>query len=483
MFPKANLIMQTIKNDIQFSWDLYYTFEERYKENALNRKMFKHSEMIPLILKRNENNIFKIEKIGSSAELRDIYLVSVGHGKTKVLLWSQMHGDESTATMTIFDIFNFFSADDEFNSIRKKILDKLTLYFIPMLNPDGAERFQRRNALNIDLNRDALKLQSPESAILKNIRDRINPEFGFNLHDQCSRYSVGTSFKSAAISFLAPPYDNGKEVNDVRKKAMQLIVFLNKILSCYIPGHIAKYDDDFEIRAFGDNIQKWGTSTILIESGGWYEDFEKQFIRKLNFIALLSSFKCLSEGRLSNLDINEYELIPENDKYLFDLILRNITYTFGGSEYTIDIGINREEEHSENGEFFFRSTIEDIGDLSVFHGIEELDCTGMSIEPAKTHPDKFSDIDEITKLNVEKLFNEGITIIHVLQDNIKDEYTRLPLIIQTPKAQNTTHKIEVEDLPNLIIKKDNRIRYVIINGFVYDILTGTNNIYNGLILS
>ena len=38
----------------------------------------------------------------------------------------------------------------------KRILSALTLYVVPMLNPDGAERYQRRNAQNIDLNRDAL---------------------------------------------------------------------------------------------------------------------------------------------------------------------------------------------------------------------------------------------------------------------------------------------------------------------------------------
>ena len=44
----------------------------------------------------------------------------------------------------------------------QRILSSLTLYVVPMLNPDGAERFQRRNAQGIDINRDALSLQTPE---------------------------------------------------------------------------------------------------------------------------------------------------------------------------------------------------------------------------------------------------------------------------------------------------------------------------------
>ena len=52
------------------------------------------------------------------------------------------------------------------------ILSSLTLHFVPMLNPDGAERFQRRNAQGIDINRDALRLQTPEGRALKAVRDR-----------------------------------------------------------------------------------------------------------------------------------------------------------------------------------------------------------------------------------------------------------------------------------------------------------------------
>ena len=61
-------------------------------------------------------------------------MISVGQGDIDVLLWSQMHGDESTATAAIFDIFNYLKTD-------QTLLKNLKVHFIPMLNPDGAEVF------------------------------------------------------------------------------------------------------------------------------------------------------------------------------------------------------------------------------------------------------------------------------------------------------------------------------------------------------
>ncbi|KAB2843313.1 MAG: peptidase M14, partial [Melioribacteraceae bacterium] len=186
---------------------LFYDYYENYKELLINCRRFTHKDLLSLIKKIKTNPKFEIASVGKSLENRDIFLIKIGTGETKVLSWSQMHGDESTATMALFDLFNFFSADDKFNNFRNELLEKTTLYFIPMLNPDGAEKFERTNALNIDLNRDALRLQFPESQTLKLMRDEIKPEFGFNLHDQNTRYSAGNSFKTATISMLAPPFN------------------------------------------------------------------------------------------------------------------------------------------------------------------------------------------------------------------------------------------------------------------------------------
>src|SRR5690606_25595235 len=50
---------------------------------------------------------FRREEVGRSAEGRPLQHVSWGDGEKRVLLWSQMHGDESTASMALADLFRF----------------------------------------------------------------------------------------------------------------------------------------------------------------------------------------------------------------------------------------------------------------------------------------------------------------------------------------------------------------------------------------
>src|SRR5690606_11294264 len=108
----------------------------------------------------------------------------------------------------------------------------------------------------------------------------LNPKFGFNLHDQSAYYTAGAANKPAVISFLAPAYNEEKDINDVRANAMRLIQIMNRFVQSKLPGNVGRYNDTYEPRAFGDNMQKWGTSTILIESGYLPGDPEKQYNRQ-----------------------------------------------------------------------------------------------------------------------------------------------------------------------------------------------------------
>lgn len=327
--------------------------------------------------------MFQIENLGKSVEGRDLFSISFGVGKRKILAWSQMHGDEPTATAAMFDLINFFSSDDLFNKIRRSLLDNITFHFIPIVNPDGAEIFQRENAFNIDLNRDALRLESYESKILWDYAMKLEPDFGFNLHDQNSYYTAGRRNSHSTISLLAPPTDHVKSINYTREKSMQVIVNIYETLNNFIPGQIARYNDDYEPRAFGDNFAKNGISSILIESGFQKADSNKEFVRKMNFVALLSAFKSISDKDFEKEDYTKYFSIPENEELLFDLLLRNITLTHLEKKFKIDIGINRKKCWDiKTQKFFYKGTIVELGDLSLFHGIEEYDMTGYKISSA-----------------------------------------------------------------------------------------------------
>ncbi|MFN8353906.1 MAG: M14 family zinc carboxypeptidase [Spirosomataceae bacterium] len=355
---------------------------DQFKETTLKERRFKQADILPLIEQLKARSQYQVSVVGQSFEGRSISMIKLGKGKTTVLLWSQMHGDEPTATMAIFDMFNFFNqSGDEFDALRKQILDNTTLYFVPMLNPDGAEVYKRRTALDIDMNRDALRLQTPEGRLLKQLQNTLKPTFGFNLHDQSPRYSAGPTGHLATISFLATAYDFARSLNDVRRRSMQLIINMNRELQKFIPNQVARYSDEHEPRAFGDNIQKWGTSLVLIESGGYKNDPEKMYIRKLNYVAILSGLQAIATNTLVKEDIAAYEKIPENGRSIFDLLIRNATVQRNGQSIKMDVGINRNElPMNLPPKWFVKGVVEDMGDLSTFFGTDELDATGLILE-------------------------------------------------------------------------------------------------------
>ena len=447
-----------------------YEAYDQYQESAILTRRFRQSDLEPLLLQWRKHPSFSVKKVGESVEGRAIYDFSFGTGQTQVLLWSQMHGNESTATMAGLDLFNFMAEDDSLNDLRQTILDNLTVHFVPMLNPDGAETFTRRNAFDIDLNRDALRLQSPESRLLKHLRDSLEAEFGFNLHDQSIHYTAGKTSKPATISFLAPPYNVEKEMNPVRTRATQLIVLLNQALQQYIPGQVGRYDDTFEPRAFGDNMQRWGTSTILIESGGYPNDPEKQLIRRLNFMLLVTGLHAIATQRYASVPVEEYQSIPKNERQLYDLVVRNVQREKNGKLYTVDVGINRTEVTVDSTmQFFYRSRIQELGDMSVYYGYQELDAGGMVAVPGKVWKHTKKNLKAVGRLNAKRLMKRGFTTVCVRDLETKQAARRyLPLEV-VPEEYEPDYTLLLGNPANFMLEQDGKIRYAIINGFVFEL--------------
>jgi hypothetical protein len=384
---------------IEFARRLDSTYES-YKRSEITTRKFKHADMMNILTSLRDGipETFSMEQKGVSAEGRSINLLSLGTGEKKILLWSQMHGDESTATMALLDALSYIGMNPRSDEVQT-ILSGTRILIIPMLNPDGAERFTRRNAQGIDINRDAKRQQSPEGRLLKKIRDDYSPEYGFNLHDQDPRTTSSPAGTQVTISLLAPAFDASQKDNEVRFRAKLVAAELVDIFSRYINGHIGLYDDTYEPRAFGDNIQSWGTSTILIESGGWPDDPEKMYIRKLNCIALLAVLYSIATDHYKNADVSRYELLPRNGKSLYDIVLEGVMlkYENGLPQTMVDIGINIPNRNGDlNG--MRRGRIVDIGDLSTQPAQQRMKGRGAALPGEKIVMENIIDVDELIKI-------------------------------------------------------------------------------------
>lgn len=319
----------------------------------------------------------RVEEVGRSVEGRPLRSVTFGTGPTRVLMWSQMHGDESTATMALADIYAFIERNPT-HPVARTIADNLTVTTIPMLNPDGAQRFQRRNAYGIDVNRDARMLATPEGRTLKRVFDAVDPDFAFNLHDQDVGTRLGDGDEHVAIALLAPAFDESRAVNDVRRRAMRVAGVFRAAVEPIVGGHIARYDDTFNPRAFGDLTTTWGASAVLVESGVWPDDPEKQHLRLANFVGLLAALHAIADGSYADADDRLYTELPENGRSLPDLLVTGGTLVLPGREpLRADLMIE-----FRNGARRTDGFVSDIGDLGGRQALDTLDLGGLYVVPA-----------------------------------------------------------------------------------------------------
>ena len=346
-----------------------------------------HAEVVQRLdaLVAAEPNLFRVEKVGESVERRGLNLVQAGTGPFRVLLWSQMHGDEPTATAALFDVFEYLRRHRNDPPVQR-ILSALSLYVLPMLNPDGAERFQRRNAQGIDINRDALRLQTPEGQTLKAVRDRFNPRIGFNLHNQGWRTSVGKPPKPASISLLSVAFDEARSGSDGRTLTKKVCAVIRDALEPFASGQIGRYDDEFEERAFGDNITLWGTPVVLIETGPWPAAEPDPALVRLNFVAILSALDALATGAVNRASTDKYDSLPVNEAGELFLLVKNASVITGGGvpPFIADIGImatRRVRDVAGDRRLEVVSVIDDLGDLRTLGALRTIDATGLVAAP------------------------------------------------------------------------------------------------------
>jgi hypothetical protein len=323
----------------------------------------------------------KVEEVGRSYGNREIYQIEWGKGATRVFMWSQMHGDEPTATPALIDMFAYLQKNGDKKWV-KKFEETFTIRAVPMLNPDGTELYQRRNLQGIDINRDATNLQTPEAQLLKKLRDEWSPQIGFNLHNQQGLTTAGDSTRQAAISFLAVLGNPNGITNPGHERNKRIISAMTLALNQFISGYIGRYDEDYNGQAFGDNFSAWGTPVILIETGALYGK-DEMFLVKMNFVAFMTALQSIADGTEARLSPVNYDFLPRNTSgRIAHFVFRKATVV-NFADVTIapfasDVAVNMQRRRAEMvAPTFVRS----VGDLPNLKGLEEYDASDFYLVP------------------------------------------------------------------------------------------------------
>lgn len=309
---------------------------------------------------------------GWSVQDREIYAVTVGTGSQRIMIWSQMHGNESTTTKAVMDFLHFIQSE---HPVAQRYCANFTFLIIPILNPDGAFAYTRENANGVDLNRDFLNRSQPESRLLWKLFESFAPDFCFNMHDQRTIYGAGDSGKPATVSFLAPAFNADRDWDAARHASAAIIANMNGVLQAVIPGQIGRYDDTFNINCVGDAFQNQGVPTVLFEAGHFPGDYEREQTRKCIFIALLAGLQSIIEKEPSEEKITDYLNIPQNVVNFYDFVYKNVSINYEN----IKIFTNFAAQYREvllNGKISFEAFIvEDHLNAQVF-GHREFDAMG-----------------------------------------------------------------------------------------------------------
>lgn len=341
-----------------------------YKEQSVQGRYLTLEAILPILKKLNTKE--QVKHVGNSVQGRPIYTYQIGTGKTKIFLWSQMHGNESTTTKALLDFINLLNGETE---LAKMLLEDFTFLAIPILNPDGAFLYTRENANKVDLNRDAQNLTQPESLVLRGVFEVFQPDYCFNLHDQRTIFGVADSGKPATVSFLAPSYNEERDINVTRLDAIRVINNINSVLQNYIPGQVGRFDDSFNINCIGDTFQNLGVPTILFEAGHFPDDYLREETRKYIFISLLVSFTTLFENDVVDNEISQYLNIPQNKVVFYDFMYKNIKINYDGNEIITNFAVQYKEELID-GKVNFKAYIAAIENLDSYFGHYEYDAQG-----------------------------------------------------------------------------------------------------------
>jgi hypothetical protein len=146
-----------------------------------------YAEVVSFVLELDRRSDFiTMDTLGYSAGGRMIPYLKISSGefgqdrinKLIVFLFAQQHGDEPSGKEALLGLARDFAVGKH-----NDLLEYMDILLVPQVNPDGAERHERNNADNVDLNRSHLILNAPETLALRNLFHTWEPYVTVDIHE------------------------------------------------------------------------------------------------------------------------------------------------------------------------------------------------------------------------------------------------------------------------------------------------------------
>lgn len=132
-----------------------------------------------------QSDLISLEEFGFSGEGQTLKVVKVLHpemaavsNKLRILVFAQQHGNEPSGKEAILLLIKQFALGQ-----LDSLLSNIELWLVPQINPDGGEAHSRQNATGIDLNRDHVLMQAPETFALHRLFAEFLPHVTIDMHE------------------------------------------------------------------------------------------------------------------------------------------------------------------------------------------------------------------------------------------------------------------------------------------------------------
>lgn len=123
-----------------------------------------------------------LSSLGHSVRGRDLWMVTLGSGPKRIFYLCRQHGHEPASTEGALAFISAVVKADT-DTPTANCLKSVTVYVVPMANPDGSEAFLRHNAHDADINRDWITRGEPETKALYAVISKVRPDLLTDQHE------------------------------------------------------------------------------------------------------------------------------------------------------------------------------------------------------------------------------------------------------------------------------------------------------------